>query len=273
MTSTSARRLPRFSPLTYLVALLLFSITNVSKAGELNLAINLGLSPTQAEERYQPLLSYLGKVTGQRVRLHALPNALAHWEAMRRQGFDLVLDNPAFTAYRASKMNYTVIGKLPDVLSFTLVTNVDEMMFEPGELIGRKVASLPSPSITALRLNEIYANPMRQPNFLSVSTHTEALDLVVNGRAAGAMVPTGMVTNLQSLNPIYTTSQIPSPGFSVSSRVSQEMREKIRQALLDAPKTEAGRAMLDALNVPRIEPATNALYAGMEHMLEGLFGY
>jgi len=253
--------------------MLLLSIANAGNAKELSLAVNLGLSPTQAAVRYKPLLDYLGEVTGQKVRLYALPNALAHWEMMRRQGFDLVLDNPAFTGYRVSKMNYTVIGKLPDVLSFTLVTNVDEMMFEPEELIGRKVASLPSPSLTGLRLNEIYANPMRQPIFLKVNTHAEALELVTKGQVQGAMVPTGMVTNLQNLNPIYTTSQMPAPGFSVSSSVTPELRDKIRQALLGAHKTDAGRAMLVSLNVPRLEAANNATYAGIETMLEELFGY
>jgi len=255
------------------VFLLLFTTARVGLAKELSLAVNLGLSPTQAAERYQPLLNYLGKVTGQQIRLHAFPNAFAHWESMRRHGFDMMLDNPAFTAYRVSKMNYTVIGKLPDVLSFTLVTNVAEMMFEPEELIGHKVASLPSPSITALRLNEIYANPMRQPNFLNVTTHAEALNMVIKGRVDGAMVPSGMVTNLQNLNPIYTTRQIPAPGFSVSSRVNPQLREKIRQALLQAHTSEAGRDMLGALNVPSFEAASNATYAGMERMLEGLFGY
>jgi ABC-type phosphate/phosphonate transport system substrate-binding protein len=270
----SVRDLHFFTSLAYLfVLLLLLSLAKNGMAKELDLAVNLGLSPTQATERYKPLIRYLGKVTGQRVRLHALPNAFAHWEMMRRKGFELVLDNPAFTAYRASKMNYTVIGKLPDVLSFTLVTHVDEMMFEPEELIGHKVASLPSPSITALRLNEIYANPMRQPNFLNVSTHAEALQLVVKGRVDGAMVPTGMISNLQSLNPIYTTRQIPAPGFSASDTVSPELRDKIRRALLDADKTDEGRAMLESLNVARFETATNATYAGMERMLEGLYGY
>ncbi len=56
-----------------------------------------------------------------------------HWEKMRREGYDLVIDNPAFAAFRAVRMDYMVIGKLPYVLSFTLVSQVDEMMLtQPG---------------------------------------------------------------------------------------------------------------------------------------------
>lgn len=257
-------------PLGFLFGLLM---AGTSHAGELRLAVNLGLSPEQAAVQYKPLIKYLGQITGERIVLQAYPNALAHWERMRREGFDLVLDNPAFTAYRAAKMNYMVIGKLPDVLSFTLVSHVDEMMFEPDELIGRGVASQPSPSITALRLDEIYSNPMRQPQFIKAKTHAEALELVIGGQVAGAMVPTGMIASYQDLNPIYTTEQIPAPGFSVSDRVSPELQKRIREGLLNAHNSPAGRAMLKALNVVQFEPATNTTYAGMETMLEGLYGY
>lgn len=275
MTSKSVRHalFSPSSPLLALLLLLMMAASTSSQANELRLAVNLGLSPQQAAVKYKPLLSYLGKITGQRIQLVATPNSLAHWEAMRHDGYELVLDNPAFTAYRASKMNYTVIGKLPDVLSFSLVTHVDEMMFEPGELVGRKVASQPSPSITALRLDEIFPNPMRQPQFIKVDTHTEALELVLKGRAAGAMVPTGMVASYPDLNPVYTSDQIPAPGFSVSAEVSRELREKIRKGLLDANKSPAGRAMLEALNVPSFESATSATYTGMDTMLTGLYGY
>jgi len=274
MTSISVRRMRPLSLAGYLcVPLVLLLMASTGRANELSLAINLGLSPNQAAETYKPVLSYLGKVTGKQIRLKALASPFAHWEMMRRDGFDLVLDNPAFTAYRAAKMDYLVIGKLPDVLSFTLVTNVDEMMFEPDELIGRKVATQPSPSITALRLDSIYSNPMRQPNFIHVGTHAEALELVLKGRAEGAMVPSGMLGNYRNLNPIYTTDQIPAPGFSVNARLSPVMRDTIRQALLDAHKSEEGRAMLEALNVTHFEPATKATYAGFETMLGGLYGY
>ena len=270
----SAQFLRTFSPIRYVfVVIALLSIAGISNASELTLAVNLGLSPEQAAQRYTPLLRYLGEATGQRIQLKAYASSLAHWEMMRREDFDMVLDSPAFTAYRVAKMNYTVIGKMPDVLSFTLVSNVDDMMFEPHELIGRKVASQPSPSITALRLAEIYANPMRQPDFIAVDTHGEAVELVRKKQVAGAIVPSGMLAGYQDLNPIYTTAQIPAPGFSVSSRVSPEMRDKIRQALLDAPKTNSGRAMLKALNVQGFDTADNKTYAGLEKMLAGLYGY
>lgn len=272
MFKTALRHLSSYSQIGILFLFLVLG-ASTCRAGELTLAVNLGLSPQQAVERYKPLLSYLSGVTGEKVKLLAFATPLAHWEKMRHEGYDLVLDNPAFTAYRATKMGYHVIAKLPDVLSFTLVSSVDEMVLEPGELIGRRVAVQNSPSITALRLDEIYPNPMRQPILVSVDTHAKALELVAQGATAGAMVPTGMIAGYQNLNPIYTTNQIPAPGFTVSDKVSPDMRRKIRNALLDAANSESGKAMLEALNVPKLESATNETYAGLEKMLSRLYGY
>lgn len=274
MTDKPVRLLPPLLSTGYLALLAaLLLMSSVARANEISLAVNLGLAPNEAVEKYKPVVDYFAQATGKRIKLKLNLNSFAHWEKMRRENYDLVIDNPAFTAFRAARMDYTVIGKLPDVLSFSLVTHADEMMFEPAELIGRSVASLPSPSISALRLEQLFSNPMRQPNFIQVDHYSDALQLIMKGRAVGAMVPTGLLGNYENMNPVYTSEQIPAPGISVSSKISLELRETIRQALLDAHKTEAGRAMLEALNVPQIEAATNETYAGIDGLLEGLYGY
>ena len=259
-------------PSAWLACLLLLGLGN-AKADEFTLAISLGLSPQQAERVYQPVVRYLSQATGQRVRLATSANALAHWQLMRRESYDLVLDGPAFTDYRAEKMNYRVIAKMPDVLSFTLVAHADLMLFEPNELIGRTIATQPSPSLGALRLARIFDNPMRQPDQLQTDTHQQAAEAVLSGRAAGAMLPSPLVANYPNLTGIYTSEQVPAPGFSVSERVSPELEEAFRRALLDAHNSEAGRAMLEALNITHFEAADHATYQGLETMLEGLWGY
>lgn len=243
------------------------------QANELRLAISLGLSPQQAERAYRPVVNYLSAATGQRIRLETSVNALTHWQLMLRENYELVLDGPAFTAYRAAKMDYSVIGKIPDVLSFTLVAHADMMLFEPTELIGRTIATQPSPSLGALHLANLYTNPMRQPDFMQVDTHASAGQAVEDGRAAGAMLPSPMVAAFANVVPVFTSEQAPAPGFSVSPQVSAEIRERLRQALLDAPNSEAGRAMLEVLNIPYFEPANNQDYLGLETMLEGMWGY
>lgn len=268
--------LPHFRSLVsrYLLVSMLFPLLlGNAKAEELTLSVSLGMSPQQAQQVYKPMVDYLGQATGQRIVLKTSANALAHWQLMRREAYDLVLDGPAFTAYRAAKMGYTVVAKLPDVLSFTLVAHADLMLFEPSELIGRTIATQPSPSLAALRLAQLFSNPMRQPDHVQTDTHQEAAQAVLDGRAAGAMLPSAIVGNFPNLSMIHTSEQVPAPGFSTSGRVSPELRDAIRQAMLNAPNSEAGRAMLEALNVEAFEAAENADYLGLEVMLEGLWGY
>lgn len=253
--------------------LVLMSVMTVVRAETMTLSVSLGLTPQQAERQYRPLVRYLQKVSGQQIRLKANINPLAHWERMRRENYDFVLDNPAFTAFRTERMDYEVIGKLPDVLSFTLVSSADEMMFDPSEMIGRPLATVSSPAISSLRLEEIFDNPMQQPSYIEVDTHREAMELVEKGRAVGAMVPSALVGEYRDMNTIYTTKQMPAPGFSVSPNVAPALRNKIREALLNAHKSASGRTMLEALNVPRFEAADNATYEGMDILLQGLYGY
>ena len=251
----------------------LVSGLGVAKANELTLSISLGIPAQGAMQVYQPVARYLSEATGQRVRLELSHNALSHWQLMRRDNYDLVLDGPAFTAYRAAKMGYTVVAKMPDVLSFSLVAHVDLMLFEPTELIGRTVASQPPPSLGALRLTELFPNPMRQPDMIETDAHQQAAEAVLAGRASGAMLPSPIVANYPDLMTLYTSEQAPAPGFSVSPNLSPELQESIRSALLNAHNTPSGQAMLEALNVPLFETADNARYSGLEIMLEGLWGY
>lgn len=243
------------------------------KADELTLAVALGLSPQQAAQAYEPLVNYLAEATGKDIRLETSVNILAHWQLMRREAYDIVIDAPAFTAYRVVKMGYTVVAKLPDVLSFTLASHVDFGILDPTELIGRRVASQPSPALGALGLVNLFPDSVRQPHIVPVDTHVDAAQLAVDKRAVGAMLPTSLVANFPDLVPVYTTDQLPAPGISVSSRVSPELRERIRQALLNAQNSSTGRAMLEALNVPYLEEADNDTYQGIETMLEGVWGY
>ncbi|MFW5453544.1 phosphate/phosphite/phosphonate ABC transporter substrate-binding protein [Thioalkalivibrio sulfidiphilus] len=260
---------------TSLRSMLLFFLLAGSavKSDELTLAVALGLSQQQAAQTYQPLIAYLAQATGRDIRLETSVNILAHWQLMRREAYDIVIDAPPFTAYRAARMDYAVVAKLPDVLSFTLASHVDFGILDPSELIGRRVASQPSPALGALGLINLFPDSVRQPHIVPVDTHVEAAQSAVDKRTVGAMLPTSLMANFPDLVPVYTTEQLPAPGISVSSRVSPDQRERIRQALLNAQNSPTGRAMLEALNVPNLEEAANDTYLGLETMLEGVWGY
>lgn len=263
--------LPALYRLVSVISLLI--ITLPAMAAELTFAVHPVLPQARTVQVYQPLANYLSRVTGQKIRLVTNSNFLTHWQAMKRDKYDLILDGPHFTDYRVKNMGYTVLAKLPDVVSYTLVSNENLMIMEPSELVGKTIATTASPAIGALRLVELYPNPLRQPTIVETPDSEQAAELTVQGKVAAAMIPAPLVGRYPSLVTVVTTEQLPSPGISASPAVSPELQQALRRALLDAPNSADGRKALEALNAPVLEPADNKSFQGLERLLEGMWGY
>jgi len=242
-------------------------------AAELSLAIHPLLPAQRTIEIYQPLADYLSAVSGQKVRLVTHANFLAHWQAMKRDEYDLVLDGPHFTAYRIEKMGYTVLAKLPGLLSHSLVTNTENMVLEPAELISRSIATTASPALGALYLNIIFPNPSRQPTIIETTDVEQAAELAEQGKVVAALIPTPLLSRYPDLVTVFTTEQVVSLGISASPKLGAELQNTLRKALLDAPNNPAGRKALEAMTAEELEPADNASFQDMERLLEGTWGY
>lgn len=256
-----------------LAMLTLCATTAPAAAAELSLAVHPVLPQQRTMEVYQPLADYLSKATGQKIKVVTSTNFLTHWQMMKRGTYDLILDGPHFTDYRIKKMGYTVLAKLPDVVSYTLVANEEQMVLEPVELVGKTIATTPSPAVGALRLVELYPNPLRQPVIVETPDSVAAAELAVQGKVAAAMIPAPLVGRFPSLTTVTTTEQIPSPAISASPAVPAELQQALRQALLDATKNPDGRKALEALDTPALEPADSQSVHGLERLLEGMWGY
>lgn len=261
--------------LSTLFLLVSFSHAVTSNAAEYSLAIQPILPQEKLKKNYQPLADYLSKETGQTITITTQRNFLYYWTKMRRKkkGFDLVLDAAHFTDYRIKKQDYTVLAKLPDTVSFSIVTSEDNFILDIEELIGLRVATMPSPSLGALRLEELFPNPMRIPFYVWEQNTTVAIEKISNGEIDAAIIPSRLASTYDNLNIVTTTEPVPHMGLSASPRMPTDIVEKIRQALVSANTTESGKAMLTKLKLDKFEAATNATYDGYSELLEDVFGY
>lgn len=240
---------------------------------ELTLAVHPVLPTEKTQAEFQPMARYLSAATGQPVKLVTTENFLSHWQMMKRGEYDLILDGPHFTDYRIKEMGYEVLAKFPEVVSYTLVANEDLFVLEPRELIGHSIATTPSPALGALRLAELFPNPLRQPNIVEADDSQAAAERTLEGRADAAIVPTPLLNRYPALVPVVTTAQVPAPAVSASESVPAQVRQTIKQALLQAEQNEAGRKMLEAINIDRFEDTNAAEYDGYAKLLQGVWGY
>ena len=254
----------------------LFLLLNSSTLSALDLSLSIQPVLPKADilHAYQPLADYLTKQTGHNISIKAHSNFLTYWSSLRqKKGFDLTLDAAHFTDYRVNKLKYTVLAKLPDTVSFTLVTHEDNLVLDAEELILKKIATMVSPSVGAIRLLSLFPDPMRQPRFIYALDSLDAVQQVISGEAFAAIIPTGLVANFEKLNSVLTTDSLPHMAFSASPEIPVDVAEKIQLALLSAKNTPEGKAMLEKLNFVSFERSSNKDYAGYKSLLQDTLGY
>jgi phosphonate transport system substrate-binding protein len=246
-------------------------------AGTLTLAVQPILSEQRTQEAYRPLCDFISEITSMPCEVRTAPNFLTYWQTTYKGSFDLFLDAAHFTDYRAQKLNYSVLAKVPDKVSYTLVVRDDRLVFDASELIGKTIATLGPPSIGAARLEAMFPNPTRQPIIVEVASAEEGLQQLIAGEVAAAILPSPLISQQMAAGAgiavVTITPQIPHIALSASPNVDADVRKRISDALVGANRTPRGQAMLEAIGFPAFDPANAEIYAGQSDILKGTWGY
>lgn len=254
--------------LCLIVGIKLFLVCNLVYAVEYTLAIQPIFPPDKLEKLYKPMADYLSDETGETIKLKTFRSFKSYWINMKRlNGFDLVLDGANFTDYRIQNENYKVIARLPDTVSFTLVTRGDLFVLDLDELIPYKIATVSAPSIAGIRLKQMYPDPKARPIFISAKSYEASVSLIKNGTADAAIIPTPLVGRYSNLNVVETTKSTPHVAFSTSPKVPKDLRFKLKFALTNASKTNNGKKMLAAVGLSEFINGTNKMYSGYANLM------
>lgn len=247
-------------------------------SNELVLAVQPILDEGQTRKVFQPLCEYLSKAAGRPCRIFTSPNFYAYWDNVRQsKAFNLVLDAAHFTDYRTQKLGFEVLAKIPDTVTYTLVTRDNDLMLDASELVGKRIATLGIPSIGAARLNGLFPNPVRQPVVIEVGAAEMAMRMLLDGKVSAAILPTPIVSQQMAsgagVSVLLTTDPIPHIALSASSSIDANTRTALRNALLNAHTRDDGKSMLKLIGFERFDPASTAVYAGQGKILKEYWGY
>ena len=245
---------------------------------ELVLGVAPLLDETETRAQFQPLCDYLANAARLPCRITTRPNFLSYWEMMRRgKDYNLVLDDAHFTDYRAQKMGYVVLAKIPNTVTYSLIVPRAAKLDDPARLVGRRIATLGIPSMGAALLNGLFSKPSKQPIPVEVDNAADGFALLREDKVAAAILPTPLVREEivrgAPFRVLLSTAPQPHMGFSAAPDIDSELRQKLRDALLNAHKTDAGRAMLTRIGLERFDPANATVYAGQGHILKEYWGY
>lgn len=250
------------------------SLSGSALAANWRFAVPPFLPQAELQAQYTPLLGFLNATTGEHFDLVTTSSYLSYWSTATKGGaYDLVLDNAPMIDFRVQRQKFTVLAKITGVISQSVVTSEKSSIFDASELIGKKVAAVASPNLSALAMFQLFPNPMRQPDFVYAHDARAAVQMVLENKAVAAIVPTPIAIQFTNLNTVTTTEQVPHLAVAAAPSLPPEVQKKVKQALLNAPKSVLGQKALAALNTTTFEPASNANYSGYAKWLEGTYGY
>lgn len=246
-----------------------------AEATELTLMVEPNYSPARLAEVFEPLANYIGNATGRKVRLVTPRNYHFFWRDVRQNTpVDLLYAEAHFTDYRAQRFGTIPLARTAEKLSYSILAS--DLIEDPdvAALVGRRLVTMPSPSLGFALLAELYPNPISQPEILSAATSwRDGVEMVFADEADAAIVPTWLKDEYPNLIPVWESREFMGPAISASPDLAPELRERIREALLSVHEDPAANEVLLELRISRFEPATAAEYAGSDRMLREFHGY
>lgn len=250
-----------------------------SKNDELVFAAPPRETSSVGEKRYQPIANYLSHVLNRKV-VYRYPKTWGAYRTEMLQGdYDIVFDGPHFNSYRAEKMHYNILAKIPIKHQFVIIVNKDNAKAEKvSDLAGHTFCTHPPPNLGTLSLLSHFQNPARQPAIVNTKGWKNIYLGVASGRCEGGILP---LANLRKFDKdgkhvriIYKDAAIPNQAFSAGPRLSKQEQQRIAKALVSESATHPTAELRSAFRVGKhFAPANNSEYRGISEYLKNEWGY
>lgn len=252
------------------IVLFAMAISDKALAEEFTFTVQPILSPEKTRQLYKPLTDYLSQHTGHTFKVVAERNFLSYWYKMKKGKYDLVLDAAHFIDFRVNHLDYNVLAKIPDTVSFSLVTSSSNLIPDHTDLIGKTLVMLPPPGIGAANLQKLYPSVTRQPVIITMKSANDAIKAVQSGKYFAALVPTPLLKDIAGLHVVTTTEPIPHMAVSASDKIDKELQVKITNALINAKNIPTGKTLLRKPGITAFDTTTAQTCKGYEKYLAGM---
>lgn len=243
-------------------------------------------TPAKGQKMYGPIAAYLTKELGVNVTYVHPGNWLKYQREMRNDKYDIIFDGPHFIAWRIAHLGHESLVKLPGKLQFMLVTDKSASKYNhPDKLIGKKICGISPPNLSTLSVLDYYRNPVRQPMIKGIKGGMGKVHKSFSGHKVGcdaAVLRTAFYKKKltkeqrEKLKTIYLSKAMPNQGISVSKRVNQEMKDKIRSGLSVGSGVASTKGIIKRFGgkAKSFIPIKPKEYDGYNALLEGvIFGW
>jgi hypothetical protein len=236
-------------------------------------------TPEAGQRIYGPIAAFLTQATGE-IFSYRHPEGWANYTKRMQAGdYDLIFDGSHFVSWRTENADHVALVKLPQRMVWTIVASrSDPFTDRIGKLMGRKVCAPSSPNLGMLTLFSNFPNPVREPVQIRTLSWRDGFDSVVAGRCYAAVLPE---TNLQMFDPNgqYTKvlkryDPMPNQAFTAGPRISAQLKQRVRSALLSPQGQEASKGLRDRFAKGQsLVAATNSEFRGVSAVLDNALGW
>ena len=112
---------------------------------------------------------------------------------------------------------------------------------------------------------------------MEVDNAAEGFALLRENKVAAAILPTPLVREEivrgAPFRVLLSTVPLPHMAVSVAPEVGADLRQSLHRGLLNAHKSDNGRAMLAHIGIERFDPANATVYKGQARILQEYWGY
>ena len=246
-----------------------------AQAETYNLVVQPIYTPDRSQEVYAPLVDYLNRATSHTFNLVTPKNFHHYWADMRRRDdWHFVFDDAHFTDYRVQKFDYTPLVRTAESESFSLLAGPTLMETELENLVGRRIVTMPAPSLGFSLLTQWFSNPLQQPIIVSSAfSWRDTVEIVFAGEADAAMVPTWLAERYPNLLPIRKSRELPGTAISAAPGVAEDARSEITDALLRLHEDESLYEVLVELNISQFLETDAEDFAGYADLLRSFYGF
>ena len=172
--------------------------------------------------------------------------ALRYWSALRAGDDALVaIESAQFAAWRARHQGYRVVAVSKHGLSYSVVARPGITVLDVDDLASLRIAVPAPPSLPALQLLALFADPLRAPRLHHVERFSEGLALLRAGVVDAAVLAEPMSRTLSDVHEVLTLEETPAAVVSVAPDAPASLVRRLREMLRVAPG--GGRPPLSAV--------------------------
>lgn len=246
---------------------------NVSFAQNLNFAAHPVHYPERQTQVFTPLVDYLSKETGQNIKLLEFRNYHRFWgEIKKRTDIHLVFAEPHIAAYIMRKNDYIPLVVSIEPTQYELLTLDESIQF--NQLKGRKIASLPSPSLGNILLDEWHPNPLQRPSIVATARDwQDTIDMTFAEETVAAMVPKFLAEMYPNLTSVKSSDTLPGLTLLASEEVSEDLQAKIVDAMTGLSADAQYLDILTELHISGFQAANEDDFDDLHKLLKNTFGY